>query len=69
MQNDINKINYVKGDATEPRGRDNKIIAFVINDKGLSWGAGFARCLQKKWPSVQREFRHWVIANRGDLVK
>lgn len=52
------KINYVKGDATEPRGEGSKIIAFVVNDKGQSW-AGFALAIQKKWPIVLDDFQSW----------
>jgi Zn-dependent peptidase ImmA (M78 family) len=63
----VNKICYVKGDATEPKGKGRKIITFIINNKGLSWGAGFAKYLQKKWPFAQREFKSWVFRNRLNL--
>lgn len=54
------KINYLQGDATEPRGEGKRIIAHVVNDKAYNWGAGFGRFLKKKWPVVQREFRLWA---------
>lgn len=63
-----NKIEYLKGDATEPRGKENKIIAFIINDKGHSWGAGFARAVQKKWPFVLEEFQHWITHDRSEFT-
>jgi len=63
----INRIKYLKGDATEPRGKEKKIIAFIINDKGRSWGAGFARALQKKWPFVLEEFQYWLEHNRSEF--
>jgi len=53
------RIEYLRGDATKPRGDENKIIAFIINDKANSWGAGFAKAVQSKWPLVLEEFRHW----------
>lgn len=46
----------VRGDATRPRGKGNKIIAFVVNDKTPRWGAGFALEIKKKWPNVQEAF-------------
>jgi len=52
-------VEYVKGDATGPRGEGHKIIAFIINDKGRSWGAGFARSVQRKWPGVLANFQDW----------
>jgi len=64
----INRIKYIKGDATEPRGKEKKIIAFIINDKGRSWGAGFARAVQKKWPFVLEEFQHWLGHNRSEFT-
>ena len=63
----INRIKYLKGDATEPRGKEKKIIAFIINDKGRSWGAGFARAVQKKWPFVLEEFQYWLEQNRSEF--
>jgi O-acetyl-ADP-ribose deacetylase (regulator of RNase III) len=64
----ISKIRYLKGDATKVRGHGNKIIAFIINDKGRSWGAGFARTVQRKWPFVLDEFQHWVEHNRSEFT-
>lgn len=63
----INRIRYLKGDATEPRGSERKIIAFIINDKGHSWGAGFARVVQKKWPFVREEFQYWLEHKRAEF--
>lgn len=64
----LKKIEYVIGDATEPRGEGNKIIAFIINDKGQSWGAGFARAVQKKWPFVLEEFQYWLKHKRAEFA-
>jgi O-acetyl-ADP-ribose deacetylase (regulator of RNase III) len=56
---EADRVEYVKGDATKPRGGGRKIVAFIINDKGLSWGAGFARAVQEKWPDVLASFQDW----------
>lgn len=40
-------IHYVTGDATEPIGEGEKIIAHICNDQG-GWGAGFVLALSKK---------------------
>src|SRR5262249_7125975 len=38
-------IEFVKGDASEPRGTGTKLLLQVVNDKALTWGSGFARAL------------------------
>lgn len=53
-------IRYLVGDATEPRGEGQKIIAHIVNDKGKKWGAGFGLAVAKKWPKVAKEFRRWA---------
>ena len=58
----------LKGNATELRGSDKKILAFVVNDKTPRWGAGFALAVRKKWSEVQTEFVEWVERN-PDLFK
>ncbi len=55
----------VRGNALEPRGTGPVIVAQVVNDKTPNWGAGFARALKDKFPSVQRDFRTWVASNPG----
>jgi O-acetyl-ADP-ribose deacetylase (regulator of RNase III) len=44
----MTKIKYIKGDATNPQGEGNKLIAHICNDKH-KWGAGFVLALSKKW--------------------
>jgi O-acetyl-ADP-ribose deacetylase (regulator of RNase III) len=63
----IDSINYVKGSATEPRGRGHKIIAQVVNNKAAIWGAGFARAVRSKWPEVQKNFAAWALVEHGRL--
>ncbi len=63
----IQKPNFVKGDATKPRGTGNKIIAFVVNDTTPRWGAGFALAVRKKWSFVQNHFIRWAEENPHDF--
>jgi Zn-dependent peptidase ImmA (M78 family)/O-acetyl-ADP-ribose deacetylase (regulator of RNase III) len=65
----IRSIKYIQGDATEPRGKGLRIIAHIVNDKSLIWGAGFAKALRKKWSQGQQDFRKWALAHRERLGK
>ncbi|MBI5818278.1 MAG: ImmA/IrrE family metallo-endopeptidase [Verrucomicrobia bacterium] len=60
-------IQFLVGDATEPRGSDLRIIAHVVNDKTPNWGAGFGLAVRKKWPHVQNAFRDWVMTTHRAL--
>ncbi|MEO0477380.1 MAG: macro domain-containing protein [Planctomycetota bacterium] len=60
----LNNINYIQGDATQPVGDGNKIIAHVCNDIG-GWGKGFVVAISKRWPQPEQDFREWY-ANRED---
>ncbi|MCI0747254.1 MAG: ImmA/IrrE family metallo-endopeptidase [Verrucomicrobia subdivision 3 bacterium] len=61
-------IQFVTGDATEPRGTSARILAHVVNDATPNWGAGFGRVVQQKWPVVQQAFREsWFSATRKRL--
>jgi O-acetyl-ADP-ribose deacetylase (regulator of RNase III) len=51
-------INYVKGDATQPQAKGNKIIAHVCNDLG-GWGKGFVLAVSKRWPGPEAAYREW----------
>lgn len=68
QQPTISTIRYLRGDATEPRGEGNRILAFVVNDKALSWGAGFGRAVQRKWPLLQEDFKAWAQRQRSEFV-
>lgn len=62
------RITQLKGDATQPRGSGPRLIAHIVNDKGLTWGAGFALAVRKKWPTVQAEFRRWALEHRREFT-
>ena len=51
-------ITYVKGDATQPQGRGNKIIAHICNDLG-GWGKGFVLAISKRWSEPEAAYRAW----------
>lgn len=61
-------ISYLKGDATDPRGTGSRLIAHIVNDKGLSWGAGFGLVIGKKWPAVRTSFREWALEQRSEFT-
>lgn len=58
----MKSICYVEGDATQPQGEGNKIIAHVCNDIGR-WGKGFVVALSKRSKQPELAFREW-FANR-----
>ena len=60
-------ITYLKGDATAPRGSGFRIVAHIVSDRGIIWGAGFGRAVRKKWPTVQRGFATWAVGHRGEF--
>jgi O-acetyl-ADP-ribose deacetylase (regulator of RNase III) len=51
-------INFIKGDATQPQVKGNKIIAHVCNDLG-GWGKGFVLAVSKRWPGPEASYRAW----------
>lgn len=52
------KINYIKEDATNPQGIENKIIVHICNDIG-GWGKGFVMAISKKWKTPEQKYREW----------
>lgn len=62
---DQQAIEFLVGDATSPRGEGPRIIVQVVNDATPRWGAGFAREVRKKWPSVEAAFKGWVAEEGG----
>jgi len=58
-------MTVITGDATEPAGDDNKIIAHVCNDIG-AWGKGFVVAISRRWPEPEREFRRWYDGKAGN---
>ncbi|MET8508753.1 macro domain-containing protein [Streptomyces sp. NPDC004787] len=54
----MNAIEYVRGDATAPRGKGVKIVAHVCNDLG-GWGKGFVLAVSRRWPEPEAAYRRW----------
>lgn len=50
-------LHYVRGDATQPRGDGNRIVAHVVNDQAQRWGGrGFAVALMERYPEAKDDF-------------
>jgi O-acetyl-ADP-ribose deacetylase (regulator of RNase III) len=54
-------ITYLKGDATSPQAKGNKIICHICNDLGR-WGKGFVLAISKRWPEPEQAYRKWYRA-------
>src|SRR4051794_34625720 len=54
----MSDIRYLKGDATSPQAKGNKLIAHICNDLG-KWGKGFVMALSARWPEPERAYREW----------
>lgn len=54
----MKKIEYLKGDATHPQTKGNKIIAHICNDMG-GWGKGFVLAISRKWKQPEKQYRDW----------
>ncbi|MEU3917499.1 macro domain-containing protein [Streptomyces sp. NPDC029004] len=59
------EIEYVRGDATTPRGKGVKLIAHVCNDLG-GWGKGFVLAISRRWPGPEAEYRRWHRERAGN---
>ncbi|GAA2834725.1 Appr-1-p processing protein [Kitasatospora sp. CM 4170] len=51
-------LQYLRGDATAPRGKGVKVIAHVCNDLG-GWGKGFVLALSRRWAEPEAAYRRW----------
>lgn len=60
----MTKINYQKGDATQPKGSDNKFIVHICNDIG-AWGKGFVLAISKRWKQPEKEYRNWFASKNN----
>ncbi|MCE9566818.1 MAG: macro domain-containing protein [Planctomycetes bacterium] len=57
----MNAITYLKGDATCPLAKGNKVICHICNDIG-KWGKGFVLAISKRWDEPEAEYRSWYAA-------
>jgi O-acetyl-ADP-ribose deacetylase (regulator of RNase III) len=56
------EVNYIIGDATNPKIEGNKIIVHVCNDIG-GWGKGFVMAISKRWKQPEQHYREWFKSN------
>ncbi len=61
-------ITYLKGDATNPQAKGQKIIAHIVNDKG-GWGKGFVLSISKRWKKPETAYREWYNSRVRDDFK
>ena len=59
-------ISYIHGDATNPVGPGNKVIAHVCNNLG-AWGAGFVLAISKKWSKPEGEYKKLIRSGEFKL--
>ncbi|NHN27302.1 macro domain-containing protein [Flavobacterium jejuense] len=57
----MEKIEYIKGDATYPIGIGNKLIVHICNDIG-AWGKGFVLAISKRWKNPELLYKEWFKA-------
>jgi O-acetyl-ADP-ribose deacetylase (regulator of RNase III) len=62
-----NLINYIVGDATNPKIEGNKIIVHICNDIG-GWGKGFVMAISKRWIEPEKEYRNWFKTQNNFLL-
>jgi len=55
------EIEYCKGDATRPEGKENMLITHICNDMG-GWGAGFVLALSKRWRFPEEDYLQWFAS-------
>ncbi|MEU8825619.1 macro domain-containing protein [Streptomyces sp. NPDC048636] len=58
-------IVYIRGDATSPHGKGQKVIAHVCNDLG-GWGKGFVLSVSRRWPEPEAAYRRWHRERAGN---
>ncbi len=59
----MKKINFIKGDATNPQQSGNKIIVHICNDIG-AWGKGFVLAISKHWREPEKEYKDWYKSGK-----
>jgi O-acetyl-ADP-ribose deacetylase (regulator of RNase III) len=61
----MNTITYLKGDATCPQAKGNKLVCHICNDIG-GWGKGFVLSVSRRWPEPEAEYRMWYAGSKGN---
>lgn len=63
----MENIHYVKGDATSPVAKGNKIIVHICNDMG-GWGKGFVLAISKKWKKPEIGYKNWHMSGENFVL-
>lgn len=63
----MGKVNYIIGDATNPKIDGNKIIVHICNDIG-GWGKGFVMAISKRWKTPEQKYREWYKTNENFVL-
>jgi len=53
------KLQYVKGDVTNPQGKGTILIPHICNNVG-GYGAGVAKAIARKWPEAAQCYREHI---------
>jgi len=61
-------LRYLKGDATDPKGKGTKIIVHCCNNLG-AWGAGFVLAVSRRWPEPEAAYLDWSLKGLLELGK
>ena len=59
-------LTHTSGDATQPRGNDNRLIIHCCNNIG-GWGAGFVLAISRHWLAPESEYHAWHNTAKGNL--
>lgn len=57
----------VNGDATQPRGDGPRIIAHIVNNRAVNWGAGFGKKISQKYPTAAAAFKRAIATKELKL--
>jgi len=60
----MKKIEYINGDATDPKGDGPKILVHICNDIG-GWGKGFVMAISNRWAQPEKAYREWYKSQKN----
>jgi Zn-dependent peptidase ImmA (M78 family)/O-acetyl-ADP-ribose deacetylase (regulator of RNase III) len=61
VSSSVEGMRYLRGDATQPKGAEPRIIAHVVNDRARSWGGrGFAASLASRFEGAREAYSEWA---------
>lgn len=60
-RNSLQPVKYVHGDVLAPRGKGEKIVCQLVNNRATKWGGGVARKMAKRFPNAEKSFSKSMI--------